>query len=274
MRNIAESLGISRSNLIAKLQAPRKRKEQSRQGDNEYLKLIREIIEKRPTYGYRRVAVLMNSELKRREQSPVNRKRIYRLMKRNYLLLQKPVFKPQRSHDGKVQTLMSNIRWCSDTFAVQCENGERVHVAFSLDTCDREVMRYLASTIGIDGKAIRDLMIETIEYRLGKGKTNRPIQWLTDNGSCYTAKETVTFGKMLGLDIRTTPAYSPESNGMAEAFVKTFKRDYVWFGDLKDAKTVMKQLAGWLEDYNERAPHKALNMLSPREFIRGQKLAS
>jgi len=28
-----------------------------------------------------------------------------------------------------------------------------------------------------------------------------------------------------------------------------------------------------MEDYNERAPHKALKMLSPREFIKEQKLA-
>ncbi len=84
----------------------------------------------------------------------------------------------------------------------------------------------------------------------------------------------MSFGRRLGLDIRTTPAYSPESNGMAEAFVKTFKRDYAWFGDLKDARTVMGQLQKWMEDYNEKAPHKALKMLSPREFIKGQKLAS
>ncbi len=67
---------------------------------------------------------------------------------------------------------------------------------------------------------------------------------------------------------------APKSNGMAEAFVKTFKRDYAWFGDLKDAQTVMGQLGKWVEDYNERAPHKALKRLSPREFIKGQKLVS
>ena len=117
-------------------------------------------------------------------------------------------------------------------------------------------MRYIASTIGIDGQAIRDLMLVTIEYRLGKTCSEKPIQWLTDNGSCYTAKETVAFGKRLGLDMRTTLPYSPESNGMAEAFVKTFKRDYVCFGDLKDAKTVVTQLPIWFNDYNEKAPHK------------------
>jgi transposase InsO family protein len=153
-------------------------------------------------------------------------------------------------------------------------NGDKVYVAFSLDTCDREVMRYIASTIGINGEAIRDLMLETLEYRLGVCQTPNPIQWLTDNGSCYTARETVTFGRKLGLEIRTTPAYSPESNGMAEAFVKTIKRDYVYWGDLKDAPTVIVQLPKWIDDYNERAPHKALKMLSPREFIKKQKRAS
>ena len=117
-------------------------------------------------------------------------------------------------------------------------------------------------------------MLETVEYRLGEPFTKRPIQWLSDNGSCYTARETVTFGRQLGLDIRTTLPYSPQSNGMAEAFVKTFKRDYVFFGDLKDARTVLSQLAKWFDDYNEKAPHKGLRMLSPREFLKEQKRAS
>lgn len=83
----------------------------------------------------------------------------------------------------------------------------------------------------------------------------------------------VSFGRQLGLDIRTTPVRSPESNGMAESFVKTFKRDYVVFGDLRDAEAVMKQLPQWFDDYNEKAPHKGLKMLSPREYIKKLKRA-
>jgi transposase InsO family protein len=71
-----------------------------------------------------------------------------------------------------------------------------------------------------------------------------------------------------------TPVRSPQSNGMAEAFVKTFKRDCVYVHDRPDAQTVLSQLPRWFEDYNESHPHKALRLKSPREFIRGYQPAT
>ena len=59
----------------------------------------------------------------------------------------------------------------------------------------------------------------------------------------------------------------PHSNGMAEAFVKTFKRDYVSVNPLPDAVTVIAQLPSWFEHYNALHPHKALGYRSPREFL-------
>ena len=75
------------------------------------------------------------------------------------------------------------------------------------------------------------------------------------------------FAVRLGLVPCFTPVRSPQSNGMSEAFVKTFKRDYVYVHDRPDAQTVLAHLA-WFEDYNEVHPHKALQLRSPREFIR------
>src|SRR3990167_11279334 len=190
-------------------------------------------------------------------------------MKLNNLLLPAYGKKSNRSHDGKIITLRSNTRWCSDAFNIQCQNGDRVFVAFAMDTCDREILGYIASTIGIDGEAIRDLMMESVEHRFGKiDKLPRPIQWLSDNGPCYVSRETVMFARTLGFDVCTTPSYSPESNGMAEAFVKTFKRDYASLDKLENMHDVMSKLSGWFDDYNENAPHKGLRMMSPRQFLR------
>ena len=52
----------------------------------------------------------------------------------------------------------------------------------------------------------------------------------------------VLYAPELGLVPITTPAYSPESNGRAEAFVHTFRRDYVTSAELGDAEMVLAQL--------------------------------
>ena len=69
-----------------------------------------------------------------------------------------------------------------------------------------------------------------------------------------------------GLTPVNTPVCSPQSNGMAESFVNTFKRDYVSRMDLTDTKTVLAQLPAAFEHFNEVHPHSSLKMKSPREF--------
>jgi len=97
------------------------------------------------------------------------------------------------------------------------------------------------------------------------------ICWvITGNGGCYIAHETKAFARMIGLKPVTTPASSPQSNGMAESFVKTLKRDYAALADKPDASTVMQKLNDWFEHYNNKHPHSALNYLSPRMFRQKQ----
>ena len=54
---------------------------------------------------------------------------------------------------------------------------------------------------------------------------------------------------------------------MAEAFVRTIKRDYVRVSPQPNAEAVLRQLPSWIAHYNEVHPHKALGYRSPREFI-------
>ena len=104
---------MSRSNLMDKRNA--RAEHYKKEDDQSLLCRIGKVIRERPAYGYRRVTAFLRSELKE-GAAVVNHKRIYRLMKRNNLLLQKPIHRPKRLHDGKVETLHSNTRWCSDSF--------------------------------------------------------------------------------------------------------------------------------------------------------------
>jgi putative transposase len=269
VKPVAEALGVSRPHLITTLgQDPTERGPYDKADDEALLARIEPIIKKRATYGYRRVTAMLNEQP---GHDPVNHKRVYRVMKQAELLLPKYSSKPERPHNGKVITLKSDLRWCSDCFEIRCWNGEKVFVTFSLDCCDREAIAWRGQTAHFCGQDIQDLMAMTIDARFEATKTAHPVEWLSDNGPPYTADATRAFGRTHGLLVRNTPSYSPESNGMAEAFVKTFKRDYVYLADISDAETVLRQLDGWFHDYNENAPHKGLKMRSPRQFRRAQQ---
>ena len=173
----------------------------------------------------------------------------------------------ERRHDGRITVDCPDTRWCSDGFEIGCDNGEKVRIAFTLDCCDREAISWVATTGGINSSDIRDLMIESVERRFGLvDKLSKPIEWLSDNGSPYTAGETRALARDIGLVPCTTPIQSPQSNGMAEAFVKLIKRDYARVSATPDAASVLRQLDSWFEHYNSVHPHKALGYRSPREF--------
>ncbi|GAB6974628.1 hypothetical protein [Methylobacterium phyllosphaerae] len=65
-------------------------------------------------------------------------------------------------------------------------------------------------------------------------------------GNYYVARDTRRFAHEPGLIPKTTPLESLLSNGMAEAFVRTLKRDYVCVSVLPDAESVLRQLPVWL----------------------------
>lgn len=74
-------------------------------------------------------------------------------------------------------------------------------MAFSMDCCDREIMSYVATTGGISGDMVRDLIAEAIEARFGlMDRVPEKIQWLSDNGPAYVAHETQNFARMMGME--------------------------------------------------------------------------
>jgi putative transposase len=269
VKAVAEVLGVSRSNLVERLAGgakPRRRYQKAQ--DAAVLPLVRRLVDARPTYGYRRITALLNRDLAEQRLAPVNHKRVYRLMKAHGLLLEKHRGqRPGRSHDGKVMVMRSDLRWCSDGFEFTCWNGDIVRAAFVLDAHDREVIAWRAAAdAGICGSDIRDMMLEAVEVRFGGVRAPHPVEWLSDNGSIYTARETRVFASQLNLVPCFTPVASPESNGMSEAFVKTLKRDYLRISPAPDASSALDQIDRRMVRRLQREPSsfRASDALAPR----------
>ncbi|EPN4531592.1 IS3 family transposase [Escherichia coli] len=238
--------------------------------DMDVLLRIHHVIGELPTYGYRRVWALLRRQAELDGMPAINVKRVYRIMRQNALLLErKPTVPPsKRAHTGRVAVKESNQRWCSDGFEFRCDNGEKLRVTFALDCCDREALYWAVTTGGFDSETVQDVMLGAVERRFGNELPASPVEWLTDNGSCYRANETRQFARMLGLEPKNTAVRSPESNGIAESFVKTIKRDYISVMPKPDGLTAAKNLAEAFEHYNEWHPHSALGYRSPREYLR------
>nr|WP_100846987.1 IS3 family transposase [Pseudomonas baetica] len=269
---VSECLGVARSQLTVRIKqsvSPKTRRSRP-VNDAELVAEIQQQVSDLPSYGYRRVWGLLRRARETQLLPAINVKRGYRVMRDHNLLLERRIKQPgvPRRHEGRIAVQTSDTRWCSDGFEFRCEDGAKLSVTFALDCCDREAIGWVASPTGYSGDDIRDLMLESVEKRFGDQLPATPVQWLSDNGSAYTAEQTRLFARQIGLQPVTTPVRSPQSNGMAESFVKTIKRDYVAHMPKPDRETALRNLAIAFEHYNEQHPHSALNYRSPREFRR------
>lgn len=262
MAAICRTLGVGRSSAYRESQ-PRPRR-YARAEDRVVTAQIRSVIRTRASYGARRVHALVNREF----EAAYHLKRIRRVMEMNgWKLPRSARRRTGRAHTGLIRRACSNERWCSDVLEIACWNGEVVQIGFALDCHDREALAHVAAPRDLVARDIQQLMQRAVIARFGEGtRPDCPIQWLSDNGSIYTALETICTAERHNLLPITTPAASPQSNGMSEAFVNTLRRDYIAGADLSTAEVVLDQVPTWFIDYNAVAPHSALGFKAPRQY--------
>ena len=86
---------------------------------------------------------------------------------------------------------------------------------------------------------------------------------LTDNGSNYTSR---LFGEQaadLGIELKRTRPYRPQTNGKAEAFIKTLRREWAYRQIYTSNQERLDALPLFLHNYNHHRPHTSLGMLPP-----------
>lgn len=88
-------------------------------------------------------------------------------------------------------------------------------------------------------------------------------QLLTDNGSAYISAVHALACRALSIKhIRTRPR-RPQTNGKAERFIRTMLAGWAYGAIYRNSAERTAALSGWLERYNWRRPHSALNHKPP-----------
>ncbi len=86
---------------------------------------------------------------------------------------------------------------------------------------------------------------------------------LTDNGANYISRLFKQRAQELGICLHRTRPYRPQTNGKAEAFIKTLKREWAYNRLYTSNDERLDALQKFVAYYNYRRPHTSLKRLPP-----------
>jgi transposase InsO family protein/lambda repressor-like predicted transcriptional regulator len=86
---------------------------------------------------------------------------------------------------------------------------------------------------------------------------------ITDNGGAYRSTIHAIACRALGIRHLRTRPYRPQTNGKAERFIRTLLSGWAYGAIYRSSAERTAALAGWLDWYNTRRPHGALNHQPP-----------
>jgi len=86
---------------------------------------------------------------------------------------------------------------------------------------------------------------------------------LTDNGGNYRSMAFQETAAALGIGLRRTRPYRPQTNGKAEAFNKTLQREWAFRRLYSTNAERLEALAPFLNDYNYARPHTGIGNQPP-----------
>jgi transposase InsO family protein len=86
---------------------------------------------------------------------------------------------------------------------------------------------------------------------------------LSDNGSCYKSKLWKQTCTSLGITVKKTRPYRPQTNGKIERFHRTMADGWAFSRFYGSESARRKALPAWLHHYNHHRPHTAIGKVPP-----------
>lgn len=241
--------------------------------DARLLAIISPIKAEQPGWGYR----MIWAYLKYRLGHQINKKRIYRIMKENDLLV-KPNLKLKAIRDNqnnrnKPRADRPNQFWGIDMTKVMIESFGWLYLVVVLDWYTKKIAGYSVSLRSKAGDWLDAVhMACNRQFPEGVLRKDKELFLISDNGSQPTSMAFMRACSVMEIKQIFASYNNPRGNADTERVIKTIKHDFVWVREFRSPAEFIEQIGLWVEKYNTDRPHSTLGYHTPCDFEKEQLL--
>ena len=231
----------------------------ARDGDEPLVRRMHELVRAHPRRGYRMVWGMLRLEGWR-----INRKRVYRLWKREGFKVPGTQHKKRRlghSENGILRKRPEhrNHIWCVDFIHDTDERGRPLKWLSVVDEFTRECVA-LEAARSMTARGVAGVLIDLFTTR------GVPVHIRSDNGPEFIAATIRRLAGLTGVQSLYIAPGSPWENGFAESFHSRLRDELLNAEVFEGVAEARALAASWRHEYNHRRPHSSLGYIPPAAF--------
>lgn len=235
------------------------------QCDEGWLPRIQALKAEPPFWGYRRVW----AHLRFVEQLPVNKKRIWRLM-REHRLLVPPNLRLRAKRTpmaSKPQPSKPNDGWGIDMTKVLVEGFGWVYSVLVLDWYTTKIVGDYAGTRCTPSHWLAALDM-AVNRQFPHGVSAQELSLMSDNGCQPTSLAFMKACAALEIHRAFTSYNHPKGHADTERAMRTLREECLWLREWTCPIALVSTLEAWIAYYNEQYLHSALGYKPPSQYER------
>jgi transposase InsO family protein len=197
----------------------------------------------------------------------VAQKRVLRLMREHQLLSphRRPKGEPQL-HDGRITTDRPDEIWATDGANVMTVDDGKVWVFVAVDHFNAECVGTHVAKEGTRFAALQPIAAGLTKHRGGtECDAGRGITMRQDHGSQYTSETYRDQVKAWGMALSFAFVGEPQTNGVAERFIRTLKEQVVKGRTYRGVEDLRAAVDAFVDAYNRLWRPAKLGFKTPLE---------